>query len=183
MLCCLIPLLASAEIYKSIDADGNPVFSDTPKPGATKITLPPPATYTPVPLPTTGTTANKPAAANYTTLRISKPSPGETIRDNTGAAVIGIEVVPGLNLQAGHKLVVELDGNNLSSNDNATQISVSNLDRGTHTVKALIMDAAGQVQISSESITFYMKRESILQRQRNVAPKPAPAPAPVIKPK
>ena len=178
MLCCLVPLLASAEIYKSTDADGNVVFSDIPNPGAKKITLPPPTTYTPAPLPTSGTTASKPVAAEYTGLRIIKPSAGETIRDNTGAVSIEIEVIPSLNVQAGHKLVVELDGKNLSSNENATQISVSNMERGAHTVKALIMNAAGQVQTSSESTTFYMKRESALQRQKNVVPTPTPKPTP-----
>ncbi|MHB8471480.1 MAG: DUF4124 domain-containing protein [Gammaproteobacteria bacterium] len=165
LLLCLLPLLASAEIYKSIDADGNVVFSDTPRPGAKKIILPPTPVYNLGTPPQSATSVARKATANayYTLLRIVQPAAGETVRDNTGAVAVSVGLTPPLNVQAGHKLIVALDGNTLSQQDNATQIKLSNLDRGVHTLKATVLDATGQVQISSQSLTFYMKRESVLQ--------------------
>lgn len=39
---------ASADIYKSIDSEGNAVFSDRPSSGATKLVVPPPPPVPPV---------------------------------------------------------------------------------------------------------------------------------------
>ena len=157
----LVPLLAGADIYKSVDSDGNVVFSDQPTPGAKKITEQLTPTYVPPPLPPVETTApspTPPAAGYYTAIRIRKPKPGETLRDATGALTIDLEVVPPLKVKEGHILVVAVDGNNLASHDNTSQLTISNLAPGAHTLKARIMDATGQVQFSSDSITFHMQR-------------------------
>lgn len=159
MVSLLVPLLAGAEIYKSVDSDGNVVFSDQPTPGAKKILEQFTPTYVPAPLPQAATTTPAPVAASYyTALRIRKPAAGETLRDATGALTIDLEVVPPLKSQAGHILVVAVDGNNLASHDGTTQLTISNLAPGTHTLKAQIMDATGQVQFSSDSVTFHMQR-------------------------
>lgn len=178
-LFCLVPLLAGADIYKSTDADGNVVFSDTPRPGAKKIVLPPTPVYSfPTPAPAAGAPSSGASAANahYSQLRIVRPAPGETVRDNTGAVDVSVALTPPLNTQAGHKLLVALDGNTLTQQENATQIKLSNLDRGVHTLKATVLDANGQVQISSQSLTFYMKRESVLQNPDKPSPDGSTAP-------
>lgn len=174
----LLPLLAAADIYKSTDAEGNVVFSDTPRPGAKKIILPPTPVYNfPTPAPSVNAPSSKATAnAYYTLLRIVRPAPGETVRDNTGAVDVSVELTPPLNVQAGHKLIVALDGNTLTQQENATQIKLSNLDRGVHTLKATVLDASGQVQISSQSLTFYMKRESVLQNPDKPAQNGSTAP-------
>lgn len=43
LLLCLIPSLAMADIYKSIDADGHVTYSSAPIKGAKKIVLTPPS--------------------------------------------------------------------------------------------------------------------------------------------
>lgn len=177
-LLCLLPLLAGADIYKSTDAEGNVVFSDTPSPGAKKIILSPapvynvPAPASPAHAPSSKATAN----AYYTLLRIVRPAPGETVRDNSGAVDVSVALTPPLNVQAGHKLIVALDGNELTQQENATQIKLSNLDRGVHTLKATVLDASGQAQISSQSLTFYVKRESLLQNHDKPVPNGAATP-------
>jgi hypothetical protein len=160
---CLVPILAAAEIYKSVDNEGNVLFSDKPTPGAKKIPEQLTPTYSPSPpaLPKIDTAAPSSVTAvidYYTALRILKPAPGETVREPSGALTIELKVTPPLKNQQGHMLVIAVDGNNLSSHDNATQIALSNLSNGTHTRKAQIMDATGQVQFSSDSITFVMQR-------------------------
>ena len=157
----MAPLFAGAEIYKSVDSEGNVVFSDQPTPGAKQILEHLTPTYVPLPLPQAeaATPSVAPAVASYyTALRIRKPTAGETLREPSGALTIELEVIPSLKTQEGHLLVVAVDGNNLASHDNATQLTLSNLAPGAHTLKAQIMDAAGQVQFSSDSITFQMQR-------------------------
>jgi hypothetical protein len=157
MFIVLVPLHAGAEIYKSVDSEGNVVFSDQPTPGAKKILEQLTPTYVPTPLPQAAITTPV-VASYYTVLRIRKPAAGETLRDAAGALTIDLEVVPSLNSLEGHILVVAVDGNNLASHDGTTQLTISNLAPGTHTLKAQIMDAAGQVQFSSDSVTFHMQR-------------------------
>jgi len=157
----LVPLLAGAEIYKSVDSEGNVVFSDQPTPGAKQFLEHLTPTYVPLPLPQAeaATPSVVPTVASYyTALRIRKPTAGETLREPGGVLTIELEVVPSLKSQEGHILVVAVDRNNLASHDNAAQVTLSNLAPGAHTLKAQIMDAAGQVQISSDSITFQMQR-------------------------
>jgi len=162
----LVPLIAAAEIYKSVDSEGNVVFSDQPTPGAKIILQELTPTYAPPPLPQAET--NAPAIASYyTALRIRKPAPGETVRDATGALTIDLEVVPPLKIQEGHLLTVAVDGKNLTSHDNTTQLTISNLASGAHTLKAQITDAAGQVQYSSGSITFHMQRNPSVKEPAN----------------
>jgi hypothetical protein len=163
LVIALVPLCAGADIYKSVDSDGNVAFSDKPTPGAKKIIEQLTPTY-PVPsLPRAEAAAQSPTpviANYYTAIRILKPTPGETLRDATGSLTADLEIVPPLKVKEGHILVVSVDGNNLASHDNATQLTISNLAPGTHTLKAQIMDATGQVQFSSESVTFHMQRTS-----------------------
>ncbi len=154
---CLVPLFVSADIYKSVDSEGNVVFSDKPTPGAKKIPERLAPTYTPAPLP-------KAAAATshidgyYTALRFRKPASGTTVRDPNGALTIDLEVVPALKIQEGHVLVIAVDGNNLISHNSAAAFTISNLAPGPHTLKAQVIDATGEVRFSSDRITFTMQR-------------------------
>jgi hypothetical protein len=45
---CALPCLAQADIYKSVDADGNVTYSSSPSPGAKKLNLEPLPTMQPV---------------------------------------------------------------------------------------------------------------------------------------
>lgn len=155
MVICLLPLGAAAEIYKSVDSEGNVVFSDQPTPSAKKIPEHLTPTYSPATLPAT---TPPHAASYYTALRILKPVPGEQLRDAAGILSVDLEAVPPLKIQEGHSLVVAVDGNNLAGHDGTTQLTISNLAPGAHTLKAQIRDATGQVLFSSGVITFHMQR-------------------------
>lgn len=172
-----MPLLANAAIYKSVDADGNVVFSDTPLPGGKEVILPPTPTYTPRPLavPAAGAGAGTTQAPTaYTSLLIVSPADGATIRDNTGAVAVNLVVEPPMTEKSGHKLVVILDGKPQESAGNSTQVTLSDVERGSHTLRASILNADGQVQFSSGAVTFHLKRESILQPRNppGITPKP-----------
>ncbi len=157
----LVPLHAGADIYKSFDSSGQVMYSDTPTRGAEKI----PEQLTPTQLPPSSPEAGNTAPATattgtgyYTVFQIRNPTSGETVRDAGGALNIDIDVVPSLDFQEGHILIVTVDGKSITSHDNGTQLTLSNLAPGPHILKAQIMDGTGQTLVGTKSLTFYMRR-------------------------
>ncbi|MBS1220075.1 MAG: hypothetical protein H6R21_3208, partial [Proteobacteria bacterium] len=56
-----------------------------------------------------------------------------------------------------------------------SSVTLENLDRGSHTLQGQIVDARGEVLMSSETVTVHLHRQSVLAPQR-AQPKPKPAP-------
>ncbi len=158
----VLPVLATADIYKSIGPDGTVVYSDQPSPGAEKIRVQQPSTYTPPPLPKFQPTqrASDQAAPAYERLSVVSPKPEETIRDNEGTVIATFAVKPALQTDQGHRLVVLLDGNRQKP-ISVTRIQFNNVDRGAHTIQAMVIDGNGKTLIESDPVTFYLHRQSI----------------------
>ena len=166
-----IALPASAKLYKCQDADGNVSYTDTPCTNGEELKLPPIPTYTPRNLPRTK--AKEPQTedkAAYTQLEVSKPKQDELIIENTGKLVIAINVTPGLKANEGHQFAIVLDGTRLKTSGTTTRVRVDNVDPGSHTVQALIIAKDGNTVKQSPVVSFYMKRQSVLQPQ--LAPGP-----------
>lgn len=148
-----------ADVYRSVDENGNVVFTDQPSPDAELIEVdelqtiqPPPAgkfEYTPKPA--------KPQP-RYTALDIVSPEHDSAIRDNGGNVTVNIRTNPAL--QGADKLVLYLDGEEIILG-NATTKSFSGLDRGTHQLRAAIKDENDRIQLSSNSVTFHLLRHSV----------------------
>ena len=166
-----VPLLASAAIYKWVDADGTVHFSDTPREGAEEVHVAPPQTYSaPRFAPITPRPAEPEAPAAYERFELLAPADDAALRENTGAITLSFAVDPPLKTGAGHRLVVLLDGKPVSESKSAT-LTLENVDRGTHSLQGQIVDARGTVLISSPSIMVHLLRHSILNP-------PAAAPSP-----
>ena len=170
---CLIPALASAAIYKWVDSNGNVVFSDQPHPGAKKVELPPISTFSDggaaqktATTPSSGT-KKKPAAV-YDHFVIVKPTPEETLWNNTGTVDVQFGLSPGL--QGGDKIILALDGKPQGQGIRSTQFVLKNLDRGTHVLSASIVNGEGRTQITAPSVTFYLHKASALFPNRRNSP-------------
>ncbi|MEQ8261889.1 MAG: DUF4124 domain-containing protein [Alcanivorax sp.] len=175
LLLCVMPLLAGAQtenvdrpdeaggskgIYRTLDADGNVVFTDNPpdkkraeevKVGPTNtMDSPPPerraeprgdAPPEPPPVPDNG----------YQTVSISAPSAGANLRipqDNP----IQVQVSLSPSLKSGHRLVIL---------DNGTPLEGTAMDfpnPGEHTLIAQVRDGDGTVLIESRPVVFYVMR-------------------------
>ncbi len=157
LILSLAPLFAGADIYRSVDGEGNVVFSDKPGPGAKRIPEQFTPTYQSLPLPRSETGAPS-VDSYYTALRFRKPAAGATVRESNDVLTIQLEIVPPLKSRVGHMLVVTVDGNNLSIHNDAGPFTISDLQPGSHTLKAQVIDAAGQVQVSSDIITVTLQR-------------------------
>ncbi|HEB81007.1 MAG TPA: DUF4124 domain-containing protein [Chromatiales bacterium] len=161
----VIPALAvAATVYRWVEPDGTVVFSDQPHRGARKVIIPPANVYEPgklpnPPMPAASTTQD---AVLYRILRISMPAPDATVRRNNGDVTVQMEVKPPLRTDRGQAIALVLDGKRLAKRYRAPQAVLRNVDRGTHTLQAQIVNGAGKVLISSPSVTFHLMRYSRL---------------------
>lgn len=163
------PLLAQTSIYRSVDAEGNPVFSDEPMPESEQIDLHDIQTvpaekgakfkYTP---------REKAKEDKYESLTVITPADDTSVRENAGNLAVVIESNPAL--LPGHRAVIYLDGVEVAGGAQ-TSFTLDNLERGTHSVSASIF-AGDKVLIVSPAVTFTLHRHSIQH------PQPAPPPPP-----
>ena len=148
----LFCFVSSAEVYRSVDADGNVVFSDEPTPNAEKVIIPEVQT---VPPPNAGNFRYKSPQGkprSYT-LAITSPADDAAIRDNAGNISVSVSVEP--RLFSGDKLVIYMDGKEVGT---GTSVSLQNVDRGTHQLRAVIKDRNDRIRKSSKSVSFHMLR-------------------------
>lgn len=174
----LAPVLSHAKIYKTVDEDGNVAYSDTPPADAavraeSTIELEINNTYnaeqsTPVPTndPIKGSRPGDiisaddsavPAnsAATYQTIAITAPAADANLRSNSGDVTLSISLQPGL--VPGDQVRFFLDGKPVGT-VTGTSLSLTNIDRGTHTLAAVVLDGAGKPRISSNTSSFSIQR-------------------------
>jgi hypothetical protein len=172
----------SAAVYKSVDAEGNVVYTDEPTGDAKPLKLPPLSTVpAPASSPARQTSAEQEKSAEaegYQRISIVSPGPDATIRDNTGAVPVNVEVEPELNSASGHRFRYYLDGEAQGNATESAHISFHNVDRGTHTVEVGVVDSAGEELIRSGAVQFHLHRQSINFPRGPAAPAPTPRTAP-----
>ena len=150
---------ASAQIFRTVDANGNVVFTDiapvdrSGQGAPAQVTVPPVNTVPALSVP--GGPNNAAAAASpgyYTKLSIVAPAADETIRENAGNVRIEAAFAP--PLRPDHRLLLLVDG--APSADDAVNgvFELSNVDRGTHTAALRIVDRDGAVLIESDRRRF-----------------------------
>ncbi|MEJ2575037.1 MAG: DUF4124 domain-containing protein [Gammaproteobacteria bacterium] len=157
----------SAAVYKWVKPDGSVVYSDrapvenaapTELPALQEIKMPPPP---PSPTPST-TPAAQTEGEDYTSLAITEPADNSAFRNNAGQINVKLALDPAL--QQGDAIVILLDGKEIGRG-RSTALSLSNVDRGTHSLQASVKDADGTTLISSNPITFTLQRTSVLLRK------------------
>ncbi len=150
--------VADTELYKWVDKDGVVHFSDKPAAGAEKIkvkdvdTIPAEKVQTPAAGP------KAPESRHYEITFIS-PKADESIRENTGNVNVSVQLNPPLN--PGDTIQFLMDGQPQGEPGGSTELSLTNVDRGTHTVQATVQDQNGR-PLGSASTTFTLQRFSIL---------------------
>jgi len=162
ILLLLLSFSAYAGIYKWVDDQGKVHYSDKEQKGAEKVNLPAAVTYTPA---QTGSSSDdKPEpepeqTQGYTEMSIVQPKMNETIRSNSGDIQVSIVLKPGL--VPGHGISLYLDGKEVLKGGVQTTVTLTNLDRGSHTLRATVFDKNGVAVISSRSIIFHLHIEEV----------------------
>ncbi|MEJ8863033.1 DUF4124 domain-containing protein [Pseudomonas jessenii] len=169
LIACLIAQPASAEVFMNVDAQGNRVFTDQPKPGDARR----------VPLTKSNRIAANPTSAapliaesspevqalfHYEVLRILIPEPDATIRSNTGEVIVSATNEPAL--QPGHHYRLLLDGQPTAEPGLSPVFPLSNIDRGSHTLSVEILDEQGRIVERTANQPFHMQRTSLAQKRR-----------------
>ena len=156
--------LVSAQVYKHVDEAGNVTYSDAPqKKGDQPISLPEPTTIEVTPAPKSGTSEGRaktvrPKAINYESVEITSPANDDAIRSNSGDITIQISSTPAL--QGNHVYAVIVDGNKVHESA-AASVTLTNLDRGSHTALIQIQDENEQTLATSSPVTFHLLRASV----------------------
>lgn len=162
------PTLAEAAkvgIYKSLDADGNIVYSDTPSVGAEKITPPPISTIEsgpglkPSQITTEDETGKPPT--RYTRFSILQPKNDDTLWDSQGSIPLSMKLEPGLDTGNGHSVWVYIDGKPVVKKSASLVQPISGIDRGTHKVSAEIRDGSGRVLKRTKTISVHVKKHAL----------------------
>ncbi|HEU0224948.1 MAG TPA: DUF4124 domain-containing protein [Steroidobacteraceae bacterium] len=167
------------EIYRWVDKDGVVHYSDQPgAPGAELIVLTVPNSYEPAPTDLGaaggGGSTYQPQLPPYESLTIVQPQPDQVYFGADVALTVVAEL--GGVLQSGHTLVFIVNGNRRPADAGFT-LQLTNLERGTHFLRATVIDQAGAPLISSEQISIHVRQPSINTPQSPQRPRP-PAPAP-----
>ncbi len=152
--------IVAETVYKTVDEEGNIIFTDRPSENSEEIKLQELQTINnPNPIknkPPTQATNPIDVGNVYSRFIITNPAQGSGIRDNAGNITISVSLEPSLRL--GHKIVFTMDGNEVSKGD-SNNAAVNNLSRGAHTIGARVIDEKGNTLISTSS-SFSLLRAS-----------------------
>ncbi len=164
-LLLILSTLAQAEMgYRRVLPDGSVEFSDQPSEGAAVIPLTGVQTYSPPPLPQRSpvrdaSPVTQGPAVTYTRLEIVSPKEAETLRINDLNLALQVAVEPAL--VEGDMLIVELDGKE-AMRGRATQFVLSNVPRGSHTLRVRLIGHDGKEQLATPARVVYTKQFSQL---------------------
>lgn len=166
----LVLLLAAtavnAGVYKWVDENGVVQYGDRPPEGAERVDLPPSSTYEPRELPAvekdeSGQAEDEAVIVPYSQVAITQPQDDETVRDNSGNVPLSVELEP--PLQQGHRMAVVIDGRTIFDQLTGTQVTLTDVNRGTHSLQVKVLDADGVELAASSAVTFHMHRATVLR--------------------
>jgi len=176
----LFPLGSLADaIYRTTDAQGNVVFTDTPPANATPAarieirptnTARPPEVLTP---PAPVDTLEAEAAVVSYTVTITEPVNETSFPMGPGNFSVSAEVSPTLN--TAESLQLFIDGTPQSEPQQALTWDLTNVFRGSHDLTVGVIDGSGETVALSEPVRVFVHRPSTNFKNRQPPPaKPRP---------
>lgn len=179
MLCLGLSPAVAETVYRTVDEDGSVRYSDHPVPGAEAVELPEVPTLELLPPGTRPTPRRGPPPAPtqatspiYKSLVITQPAQDSAGWYTSGQLSVSVDLQP--TLQAGHILVVYLDGVRAASGSGPT-FQLANVYRGTHRVEAAVYAGALEL-LRSPPVSFHVLKHGVNspQRQGNSPPPAQP---------
>lgn len=164
----LLAQSAQAQVYTYIDAEGNRVFTDSPRSSnAERVNIAPSnsAQLNQSP-PSVGVAppAVTKQVVHYQLLRVLVPEPDASIHNASGDLIVTLTSEPGL--LPGHSYRLLLDGEAQGGPSSSPVFSLQNVDRGTHQLVGEIIDAAGLIVERTPAQPFHMHRMSLAQKRQ-----------------
>nr|WP_298722333.1 DUF4124 domain-containing protein [uncultured Steroidobacter sp.] len=166
LLALAAPAFAGQTVYKWVDEKGVTHFSDQPVSGAEKVELSsggnraasPPPSYTPS---ASQEPKAKPGPA-YSRFVVESPQQDQAIINTGGKVTVQLSATPAIG--PGHTVALYLDGAPVSDfNPNGMNYEFSDVPRGTHTVKAVVIENGKTIQ-ETPPVTFHVRQETIFSK-------------------
>jgi hypothetical protein len=161
-LALVVSGMAQAAIYKTTDAKGNVVYTDSPSKEAQTVDLPPLSIVPSLSAEQIAqanagnqATAAQPAVIRYQ-LKFVQPLAEQTVRKPDP---IGVNVNIQPALANGDNMSILLDGV-VVANGNGVTISTEQMERGAHSIAARVTNSAGRV-VSEVATTVYVQQGSV----------------------
>ena len=149
----------SATVYKWVDENGVTHYSDQPHENAEKVQLAQPQTYS-APRPS-ARSAQAPAAAqasNTYSCQVTQPTPDQSF-PNATSVTVGAAISPAP--QSGDQGFLLLDGARVP-NWSGGSVTIDPIERGTHSLQAIVQDSNGKVICQSATVSFTVLQPSVL---------------------
>ena len=160
----LLPALQAQEIWRHVDERGFVRYADRPFAGAVPVDLHETSRWAGRAADVSGNEERGPKAAGPRAeagpeLAIVRPAPEETVRGSGGG--LGVMIAAGREFGPGSRLVLELDGAEAGWRGEPPTVTLSEVWRGEHRLRARMLDARGRELASSEEIRFYKREPSV----------------------
>jgi len=167
IICCQV---STADIYKTVDKNGNPVFTNLPNPNsnAKVIDIKPTNTVPSTPqLPPQDNNTTHQQPVEYQ-LQITSPQQGTIIPPDQGSIAVAIAFGPAV--ESDIRFNYKLDGAvKVSTADYIA--SLENIPRGEHDISVEAVNGEGEILAQSESISIIAQRPVIKQKPTPAAQK------------
>lgn len=152
--------IQAAEVFKTVGPDGEIKFTDRPEEGAVEVQVHGVQTVD-----GGGPIADSPVATqdddtpfSYNEFKIVSPSQDASLRDNEGKVAVKIVLSPGL--RPDDQINIYMNGNKLGGG-RSTNITLTNVDRGTHSLQASVVDKSGKDLARTDAVTFTLHRAAV----------------------
>lgn len=170
LLLLLLPFSLQADIYRSIDRDGNVTFTDEPNNKAELIELEELPTYEAAPIPVLPVEAMPEPVEEDNDLKkpkykisITSPEQNQSIWTGGGVLTASVSVQPELNVNRADKVQFKLDGKKVGEPQTGLSYTFQNIERGSHILTVSVVNKKGKVIKASKSVLFHMHRNSVAQ--------------------
>tara|TARA_R110001599_G_scaffold353459_1_gene592476 strand:+ start:183187 stop:183720 length:534 start_codon:yes stop_codon:yes gene_type:complete len=166
----LLPLLGTAQIYKSTDDQGNVSYSDTPPASGPseqvklQETNSTPAPDMVAPAASSNDSADEEEGAEYS-VSITSPANETTIPMGPGNFSISASVEPALS--QGALLQLYVDGSPSGNPQSSNSWTLTNVFRGAHDLKVAVVSNRNDPVAESEAVRVYVLRPSTNFKNRN----------------
>jgi len=171
ILLSLFLFSTQAELYKWVDKNGETMYSDEPPHDNAQPLVPPALTTTPAikykPKAKAETQEDKPEekATRYSQFKITSPGHNESLRANAGNITVKLAITPKLDVKAGHTVSILVNSQTRIEGNTGLSVGLKNIDRGTHSIQAIIKNKQKKIIKSSNSITIHLQRFSKLHNK------------------
>lgn len=156
-------------VYRWVDAQGVVHYSDQPHPNAQKLEIRGAQTFSSLPLPAASSgdessQTQSSSAAAYDSCSIAQPADQQMLM-NVYQATAVVQTSPAL--RSGDEVRLFVDGRQMQGSGPSYTFPVN---RGQHSVQAVIQDSTGQIVCETSSVTFFVHQPSVQNPHNPVHP-------------